>query len=537
MKFKNIICVFLIAIMCFSFTSCKENAVQLSTDDSQENNNSAVTRDYITLLYSASDGFNPYTAKTDINRHICKLLYEPLVKLDNEYNPIKYIADNITFGDKTCTVTLKNKVFSDGAAITAKDIVYSYNLAKNSASSYASKLYNVESCTEKADGSVFFKLYKNDIYFTNLLTFPIIKSESDKITDSDSVLQPPIGSGKFKVNKDQDGLELNITSFDKKSNVKTVKLINAPDIESVTHYAQIGAADMYYTDISDGNITRMSGKRTDINLNSLVYIGINQNYGQLLSKEFRNILSTGIDREKICKNAYFNNAVAANGFFNPSWSEVKSVQNIQINANKELTIENLERIGYNKLDSVGNRVNSNGNSIDLTLLVNSENRMRVVLANMLASQLSEYGIKILVFEKPYEQYVEALKTNEFQLYLGEVKLTENMDISHMLTEGGQLAFGLPTFENTEASPEKEDEGKEETEQQDTILKNPYEVISGFYDGKNSITDIATVLQSEMPFIPICYRTASLFYNDNIENVINSSECDIYFSIESYICNK
>lgn len=537
MKFKNIFCVFLIAIMCFSFSACKENTVPLSSDDSQENNNSAATRDYITLLYSESDGFNPYTAKTDINRHICKLLYEPLVKLDNEYNPINYIADKITYGDKSCIVSLKTKVFSDGTAIKANDIVYSYNLAKNSASSYSLKLYNVVSCTENADGSVVFKLYKNDPYFSNLLTFPIIKSQSDKITDTDSVLQPPIGSGKFKVNKEQDGLELNTISFDKKSNIKFIKLINAPDIESVTHYAQIGAADMYYTDISDGNITRMSGKRTDINLNSLVYIGVNQNYGQLNSKEFRSILSTGIDREKICKNAFFNNAVAANGFFNPFWSEVKSVQNIQINANKELTIENLERIGYNKLDSVGNRINSNGNSISLTLLVNSENRMRVVLANMLVSQFSEYGIKVSVIEKPYVQYVEALNNNDFQLYLGEVKLTENMDISYMLTEGSHLAFGLPTLENEVDSAEKENTEITEPEIQDTIIKNPYEVINGFYEGENSITDIATVLQSEMPFIPICYRTASLFYNDNIENVINSSECDIYFSIESYICNK
>lgn len=531
MKINKIISLLLAIVLLFCFTSCRNKTDSGSTFEPNNNEETVTTRDYLTLLYSSSDGFNPYTVKTEINRHLCKLIYEPLVKLDNEFNPVNFIADNITFGDKSCTVTLKDYVFSDGTPLTSEDVVYSFTLAKNSGSAYASKLYIAESCSAEGDKTVVFKLTKNDVYFANLLTFPIIKTESDKVTDSDSVLQPPVGSGRFKVNKEQDSLELNTVSFKQNSNIKVIKLINAPDIESVTHYAQIGAADIYYSDISDGNITRLGGKKIDINLNSLVYIGINQNYGQLTQNLFRQALSTGIDRAKICQNVFFNNALPASGFFNPVWNEVKSVQNIQINANREITIENLEKIGYNGLDNGGNRVNSSGNSINLTLLVNSENRTRVVLAGIIASQLAEYGIKISVIEKPYEQYIEALKSNEFQLYLGEVKLTENMDFSQMLTIGGTMAYGLPDFSD------KENETDSESENAQTVKTNPYEVINGFYNGENSITDIATVLQSEMPFIPLCYRTGALFYNDNIENVTNSSESDIYFSIESYICNK
>lgn len=530
MNSKKLLSLIIAILICVCFSSCRDNTDMLSNNESVTSEETKITRDYLTLLYSSSDGFNPYTVKTEINRHLCKLLYEPLVKLDNEFNPINFIAESVEVKDKTCVVSLKDFKFSDGTNLTAIDVVYSFNLAKNSESSYALKLYNAESCSANGDKQVTFKLTKNDIYFANVLNFPIIKSESDKIKDSDSVLQPPIGTGRFTVNKDMDGLVLNTVSFNNKSNIKTIKLINAPDIESVTHYAQIGAADIYYSDIADGNTTRMTGKKSDINLNSLVYLGINQNYGQLTQNLFRQVLSTGIDRSKICQNVYFNNAIAATGFFNPVWSEVKSVQNIQINANKEITIENLERIGYNVLDNGGNRVNGSGNSISLTLLVNSENRMRVVLASMIASQLSEYGIKITVIEKPYEQYIEALKTNQFQLFIGEVKITENMDLSQMFQNNGSIAFGMPDF----SAEKKNEEQHSETEETQT---NPYSVIDGFYNGENQITDIASVLQSEMPFVPLCYRTGTLFYNDNIENVTGSSECDIYFSIESYICNK
>ena len=59
------------------------------------------------------------------------------------------------------------------------------------------------------------------------------------------------------------------------------------------------------------------------------------------------------------------------------------------------------------------------------------------------------------------------------------------------------------------------------------------VINGFYKGKNSINDVASTLQSDMPIIPLCYRTGVLFCNENIENVDTASASDIYFSIESY----
>ena len=63
-----------------------------------------------------------------------------------------------------------------------------------------------------------------------------------------------------------------------------------------------------------------------------------------------------------------------------------------------------------------------------------------------------------------------------------------------------------------------------------------EIIERLYNGQNTISDVASILQTEMPFIPVCYRTGVLFYNDNIENVNNSSVSDIYFSIESYNFN-
>ena len=66
-------------------------------------------------------------------------------------------------------------------------------------------------------------------------------------------------------------LTVNTKYYGGSLNINEIRLINAPDSESVSHYVEVGAADMYYSDISDGNIVRMSGKKVSINLNRDVY--------------------------------------------------------------------------------------------------------------------------------------------------------------------------------------------------------------------------------------------------------------------------
>ena len=574
MKFKKIISLFLIFVLVLSVSGCKSSEKKDSSSDLSGVTQQNKEQDFMTILYSAGDTFNPYTAKTSINKQFMTLLYDSLIKLDNNFEPVYSLAQSVVTNGKKCVVKIKSAVFSDGTTVTAEDVVYSCNLALKAKNSYTSKLYEVKSVKAAGAKTIEFVLSKSDRYFVNLLDFPIIKMGSDKKTDSDGVFKPPVGSGRYVVAKDRKSLVLNPKSNLKGGKIKTIKLINAPDSESVSHYAQIGAADMYYSDISDGNILRISGIKYDINLNNLVYIGINQNFGELKKTILRQALSTGINRTKICRDFYYNNALPASGFFNPAWEATNSVQNIENVENSEITIEKLEEIGYNRLDSRGMRLNSAGDRLEFTLLVNSENRIRVAAAKSIAEQLLQYGIKITVIEKEYKIYKRALKEGRYQLFLGEVKLTPNMDISPLVSQDGKLAFGLlkksdgkvksedfdikeleeeikkeeeekkkeleKTGKTEEAEePEEEEEEKNTNSSKDVkyVVTGAQKVIKGFYSGKNTIADIAMILQTEMPFIPVCYRTGVLFCNDNIENITRSSESDIYFSIESYIINQ
>ena len=47
----------------------------------------------------------------------------------------------------------------------------------------------------------------------------------------------------------------------------------------------------------------------------------------------------------------------------------------------------------------------------------------------------QYGISVRVAEKSFADYTAALSSGNFQLYLAEVAITPNMDISSLVTEG------------------------------------------------------------------------------------------------------
>lgn len=523
MVFKKVLCVFLAVLSLVSFCSCGKND-ENEDKNTQKPSNTTETGE-INLLYCKLDSFNPYTAVSEINRNLSKLLFEPLVKTDNEFEPSFRLAKTAELGDKVCTVELKAASFSDGSYVTANDVIYSYNLAKASATNYSHKLYEVTKVEAINDKTIVFHLTKNDPYFLNLIDFPIIKADSDKIVNSDGVTASPIGCGRYIPSDDGTYFTANDSFYGKKPNIKKILLTNAPDEASVSHYVEVGATDIYYTDLSDGEIVRMSGKKADVNLNNLVYIGINSAYPELSNKYIRYAISSAINRSEICSNAYYNNAVAATGFFNPVFANVNATQSLNSKPNLQITVENLEKIGYNKVANDGSRVNSKGKRPKFTLLVNSENASRVQAANLIKKQLEQAGIEITVVSKSYEQYIEALTNAQFQLYLGEVNLLPNMDLSALVLEGGSAAFGIIP----ETAPLNPDGTLGETPQSNTQI-----AIDNFYNGAALLSDVAATLLTEMPQIPVCYRRGLLFYNSSISGDVEVSQSDIYFSFEEYI---
>lgn len=512
---KKAVCVFLCILLCFCFTSCRSDTENISSSV-RGHEEKPLGEQKINLLYSSSDSFNPYTAKTKYNRQLSRLLYDCLVKCDDNFNPAYCLAYSAEKGEKSYSVKLRSAVFTDGSPVTVQDVLYSYNLAKRSETSYAAALYEVSGISASGD-TVVFTLDRADPYFLNLLDFPIIKLGSDNGKTSDGVEVAPIGSGRYRISEEGDRLIRNDSYFGDKSDISEITLIDAPDAASAAHYVEVGATDIYYADESTVNVARMSGKRADVNTNNFVYIGINNSYGMLSDNLVRYAISAAIDRTEICHSAYYDNAVPAAGFFNPALKDTLAVQSLKTVADTQITIENLGKIGYNNM-SDGYYLNDSGKKLSFTLLVNSDNPSRVRAANLIASECRAAGIDITVLERTYEQYITLLSTGGFQLYLGEIRVAANMDMSSLVMPGGSAAYGVFTAVDENGA---------------AVTSVCEEMIGKYRAGQCTVSDLAGALLTEMPQIPVCYRKGMLFYTSRIKNVAVPTVGDIFYGLENY----
>ncbi len=525
---KRIVALLLVLAMLFSLAACGGETVAEPETSAPESESVANS---VNLAYNSVDTLNPYTAKTTLNKNLCSLIFDPLVKIDSSFAAVNVLAQSTECNEKNCIVILKNATFTDGTPVTPDDVVYSFNLAKEGENKYNSTLKIVESASVRDKNSVVFTLKKADPNAASLLTFPIIKIGSDQLKNEDNVFLTPIGCGRYTFDEKKATLNSNKNWHGGKINFEKVTLIDAPDNESLAHSVEVGAIDYYYTDLSDCNIIRMSGERINIPLNNLVYVGLNTTFGLFKSSNARQAISVGLDRKTICEEGYYNNALTATGIFNPEWKVVLTAQTIEKSANVKIAIENLEEIGYNKKDSEGYLLNSYGKRLTLSLLVNKENIFRVNAANLIKKQLREVGISVNVREVSFKEYKSLLKAGSFDMYIAETNIPNNMDISHLVTPSGSMAYGLGKVskDTEEDKTDKKDEDKKEETKEKSVMSK---VISSYYSGVGNIPDIAVAAISEMPIVPVCYRTGVLFTSDKISVNSSASADDIFFGFEN-----
>lgn len=512
----------------------------------------------LSLLYCKADSLNPYTCSTKYNRELCDLLYDPLIKLDAGYNVQKCLADDIGITANDVTVALKSASFSDGSAVGVKDVIYSFNLAKKS-DSYNSVFGSV-SCSEGNDGRIVFKLKSPDGNFCNFLDFPIIKADSDSRKSDDNLSLPPIGCGRYIYSESDGVLKANPSYHNGRVAVPAIHLVDTPDKTAASHQLEVGAVDYYYTDLSDGEMPKLNGTSRNIVLNKLVYIGVNQKDSRLAVTGVRQALSAALNRGKIVESSFHSDAVAAGSPYNPMWDAAKDLQYIEESGNKDIAVANLEEAGYNKKSSTGIRYGAGGAALSFSLLCPDSDPERVAAADVIKSQLKESGIGIKVEKVGFNEFSERLKSGNFQLFLAEIQIRRNMDISSFALEGGAAAYGVIDGE-VGADPETSDPrsstasgnvssesatagGSSASASESTNGSLPQtgenarvklsETVAQYKKLEASVFDVIAAFNTAMPVVPLCFKCGVCVYASDIKTAPYPTASDYFYNIENTV---
>lgn len=463
------------------------------------------------LAYSADETINPYTCKSTLTQNICYLLYDSLLVLNPDFETEYVLAKSITVDHTIVKVQVRSGiVFSDGSPLTAEDISYSYYMAaKTKGSIYKDKLANVTNCSINGM-TVTFMMKEENVNAYKLLDFPIVHYDPSANKEL-----PPTGSGRYKFATLSDGVTPNTKLLVKnqkwynpeKVQIESISLREMPSVESIVHSIEIGTVSYMYSDMRDGTPQNVNADYQMVDINNLVYMGVNTNDTALADENVRRAMSYAISTDNVASVGFSGMALGATGPFTPNWSEAAKYQSGNGRSKKNAAIECLEQSGYVIVNN-GIREDQSGKQLSFNMLVNRDNDRHIAAAENIRSQLAEIGINVEITEISAEGLVKRAGEGQYHLYLAEYSILNDMDIGDLFTPDKGLYNGPKAYDCIKSY--------------DSYIK-----------GSGSLEDFISAFESELPFIPLCYRMGVIVYTRSLDGVGEVSENQPFYSMQDW----
>lgn len=474
-------------------TGSSQSNTSGSSSKAEDKKPSELVSGNFSLPYSTTDKLNPLLPVSQLNQVLWPLMYDCVCEPDENYKPVMRLADSVTVKSNVATIVIKGGIkFTDNSALTARDVKYSLELVMaHPESPFYSRLTNVASITANGQ-TLTINLKSPDPEFANLLDIPIIKTDSDKNGSA-------VGSGMFVYSKNGVNGQLTVNKNwygGKNPILPAINLVNIPYEDAIMSSLAIGSINYVYSDYGSGSLGSTAGTESlTVNLNQLIFVGINTNKERLNNADFRKALSYSLNRSAIISQVYSNRGLGTLLPFNPRWSEITPP------TNEELTSDYTKSAQY-MADAGGA-----GTKETYTLLVNSENASRNSAANLIASSFIKAGINVTVKGVSFDDYNSAIASGNFDMYLGEIKLSNNMSLSPFLS-GGATSYGLPPDSKAMAA------------------------YTEWINGTKKITDVADAFADEMPFIPVCYHFGITSYTSTLDGT-EATDSNIFYNFDKW----
>ncbi len=399
--------------------------------------------------------FNPFFASDIYEKMITNQLFDSLVsynfqtkiyknELAKDYKIIvdesKGSIDDITdkkTGLMQVYVYLKDNIFwSNGEKITSRDIVNSYNLAIETGNSNIYKnllYYNINneyvaiSVEEGKNNSVIFTIPRviaeplailseikivpvsninqtksDDMSFYNLWLYENLKNNTHNIVSSGSFVLE-------RINNDSIILKPNKYYYKKDSNGKSLPYLNEINIVYNNTEADIVVlnSENFFDYYSNNNYDVWSGGLSNTyNFMSFNHNPKSSNYKYYFSeKDFKKAISLIIDRKEILKKVY--NKIGTYSFYP---FPIKGYDfPIELNKDLEKALELFVKMGFNKKN--GKWYDGNNELVNFKIVTNLEDETRIRIINLVAKQLSNFGIEVNTEYISYNSLVQRIYQN------------------------------------------------------------------------------------------------------------------------------
>ena len=385
------------------------------------------TVENFSLAYYKEKTLNPYTCTDFTNRVLFSLLYQGLFSIDREYNVEPQLCKNYSVSQdaKTYTFTLENATFSDGQPVTAKDVLASLNAAKES-DYYKGRFFHITEMSISGQSIVI----NVDVPYEDLLVLldiPIVPEEQVGA-------ERPLGSGPYALQTTTTGESLRkLPNWWCKAKLpfqaETISLFaasSATDIRDQFEFSDLTVA------CADPGSDRYVDYRCDYELwdsenGTFLYLATSKDSEIFQNVSVRSALTYAIDRNTIVKEFYRGFAMSATlpaSPRSPYYSQVLA-QRYEYEAEK-----------FSQAVSM-----ANFEQREIVFLVNKDDSLRLRVSRSIEKMLEAGGLNVTMSELSGNSYLYALKNRQYDIYLGQTRLSPNMDLSAFFHTYGDLSWG------------------------------------------------------------------------------------------------
>ena len=436
---KRILCLLLAAVMALTMLcGCEndkdayvptgngltgEDGVNPVAPQQQEQNQS------LALIYYAEKTMNPYSCTDFTNRTLFSLLYQSLFVADRDSNVEPMLCKQYSRSRdmKTYVFYLEEATFSDDTVITDRDVAASLQAAKSS-TVYGGRFTHITAIKALDDGGVQISLSTPMENLPLLLDIPILKEDQVK---SDR----PLGTGPYFL--DETGISPVLRRRENWwCSAQLSVTANAVTLKKATDNAQI--RDCFeFENLSlvcaDPGSDKYADFRCDYELwdsenNIFLYLACNVNSKVFANDAVRSALPGTVDRNYIVENFYRGFARSATlpaSPLSPYYSAALA-----------------KRYGYDGGAALKTALEKNYlNGSKITFLVNNDDSLRLRVAKQIMTVFTDAGLYVTLKAVSTADYEQALKWGSYDLYLGQTKLSPNMDLTPFFATKGSLNYG------------------------------------------------------------------------------------------------
>lgn len=381
------------------------------------------------LAYYPDYNLDPSSCTDYTNRMIFSLVYQSLfsVSRENEVNPVLCESYTVSADQRVYEFTLNSKAtFSDGTPLTADAVVRSLNAAIGSPY-YSGRMKHIQAIQASESGTVVITLDLACDSLPMLLDIPIIlwKENEEYALGTGPYILDGIAGNRYLTRRTNWWCRSN----DLQVTAQKIPLEEVHTVVEVRDSFEFGDVGVVCADPGSDRYTeyRCDYELWDCETGIFLYLGFNMSSPLFQHTQIRQAVVRGINRHKLADQFY-------RGFAVPS--------ELPVSPNSVFYSETLaQNYAYNEAEFL-NLMAANGvQGRSIRLLVNNDDSLRVSVAREIANALNACGLIVTVDNRGTDDFRSALASGDFDLYLGQTKLSPNMDLTNFFSADGSLCYG------------------------------------------------------------------------------------------------